>query len=115
METRPSAWGRCFSSGTGCGFGTSCSEVLSVSGGRGARRGVLLVSLSAAAADGWFSPAAASLYTVSSEGKNSSEGKKKVEVIDLTLDSSSDEEEPPAKKQCPVSSAALPTAAGPKG
>ncbi|XP_074665403.1 E3 SUMO-protein ligase PIAS3 isoform X2 [Strix aluco] len=58
---------------------------------------------------------ASSLYTVSSEGKNSSEGKKKVEVIDLTLDSSSDEEEPPAKKQCPVSSAALPTAAGPKG
>uniref|UniRef100_A0A8B9ZB24 Protein inhibitor of activated STAT 3 n=1 Tax=Buteo japonicus TaxID=224669 RepID=A0A8B9ZB24_9AVES len=56
-----------------------------------------------------------SLYTVSSEGKNSSEGKKKVEVIDLTLDSSSDEEEPPAKKQCPVSSVALPTAAGPKG
>ncbi|KAF1400706.1 E3 SUMO-protein ligase PIAS3, partial [Spheniscus magellanicus] len=43
-----------------------------------------------------------------SEGKNSSEGKKKVEVIDLTLDSSSDEEEPPAKKQCPVSGAALP-------
>ncbi|XP_010563830.1 PREDICTED: E3 SUMO-protein ligase PIAS3 isoform X3 [Haliaeetus leucocephalus] len=58
---------------------------------------------------------ASSLYTVSSEGKNSSEGKKKVEVIDLTLDSSSDEEEPPAKKQCPVSSVALPTAAGPKG
>ncbi|NXW25081.1 PIAS3 ligase, partial [Circaetus pectoralis] len=51
---------------------------------------------------------ASSLYTVSSEGKNSSEGKKKVEVIDLTLDSSSDEEEPPAKKQCPVSSVALP-------
>nr|XP_009934481.1 PREDICTED: E3 SUMO-protein ligase PIAS3 [Opisthocomus hoazin] len=36
---------------------------------------------------------ASALYTVSSEGKNSSEGKKKVEVIDLTLDSSSDEEE----------------------
>uniref|UniRef100_A0A663MU05 Protein inhibitor of activated STAT 3 n=1 Tax=Athene cunicularia TaxID=194338 RepID=A0A663MU05_ATHCN len=65
--------------------------------------------------DGWFPPAAGSLYTVSSEGKNSSEGKKKVEVIDLTLDSSSDEEEPPAKKQCPVSGTALPTAAGPKG
>ncbi|NXS53995.1 PIAS3 ligase, partial [Brachypteracias leptosomus] len=48
------------------------------------------------------------LYTVSSEGKNSSEGKKKVEVIDLTLESSSDEEEPPAKKLCPGSSAALP-------
>ncbi|NXS91770.1 PIAS3 ligase, partial [Jacana jacana] len=58
---------------------------------------------------------ASSLYTVSSEGKNSSEGKKKVEVIDLTLDSSSDEEEPPAKKQCLGSSAALPTTAGPKG
>ncbi|XP_025941546.1 E3 SUMO-protein ligase PIAS3 isoform X1 [Apteryx rowi] len=58
---------------------------------------------------------ASSLYTVSSEGKSSSEGKKKVEVIDLTLDSSSDEEEPPAKKQCPISSMALPTAAGPKG
>ncbi|KAF1456123.1 E3 SUMO-protein ligase PIAS3, partial [Spheniscus mendiculus] len=58
---------------------------------------------------------AGSLYAASSEGKNSSEGKKKVEVIDLTLDSSSDEEEPPAKKQCPVSGAALPTAAGPKG
>lgn len=62
-----------------------------------------------------FSPAATSLYTVSSEGKNSLEGKKKVEVIDLTLESSSDEEEPPAKKQCPVSGVALPTAAGPKG
>nr|XP_009676372.1 PREDICTED: E3 SUMO-protein ligase PIAS3 isoform X3 [Struthio camelus australis] len=58
---------------------------------------------------------ASSLYTVSSEGKSSSEGKKKVEVIDLTLDSSSDEEEPPAKKQCPISSMALPAAAGPKG
>ncbi|XP_069734707.1 E3 SUMO-protein ligase PIAS3 isoform X2 [Phaenicophaeus curvirostris] len=58
---------------------------------------------------------ATSLYTVSSEAKNSSEGKKKVEVIDLTLDSSSDEEEPPAKKQCPVSGTALAAAAGPKG
>ncbi|NXI97498.1 PIAS3 ligase, partial [Psophia crepitans] len=65
-------------------------------------------------ADGRFSSAASALYTVSSEGKSSSEGKKKVEVIDLTLDSSSDEEEPPAKKQCPVSSVAPPTA-GPKG
>ncbi|NXJ71863.1 PIAS3 ligase, partial [Rostratula benghalensis] len=55
-----------------------------------------------------FPPAASSLYMVSSEVKNSSEGKKKVEVIDLTLDSSSDEEEPPAKKQCPGSSTALP-------
>ncbi|NXJ86801.1 PIAS3 ligase, partial [Trogon melanurus] len=42
---------------------------------------------------------AASLYTVSSESKSSSEGKRKVEVIDLTLDSSSDEEEPPTKKR----------------
>ncbi|KAM6309499.1 E3 SUMO-protein ligase PIAS3 isoform 2-T2 [Podargus strigoides] len=58
---------------------------------------------------------ASSLYTVSSEARSSSEGKKKVEVIDLTLDSSSDEEEPPAKKQCPVSSTTLPTAARPKG
>ncbi|XP_074930977.1 E3 SUMO-protein ligase PIAS3 isoform X8 [Phalacrocorax aristotelis] len=59
---------------------------------------------------------ASALHAVSSEGKNSPEGKKKVEVIDLTLDSSSDEEEPPpAKKQCPVSGTALPTAPGPKG
>ncbi|NXC77980.1 PIAS3 ligase, partial [Anhinga anhinga] len=49
------------------------------------------------------------LHAASSEGKNSPEGKKKVEVIDLTLDSSSDEEEPPpAKKQCPLSGTALP-------
>ncbi|NXW47967.1 PIAS3 ligase, partial [Nyctiprogne leucopyga] len=68
-----------------------------------------------AEADGCFSSAASSLYTVSSESKNPLEGKKKVEVIDLTLDSSSDEEEPPAKKQCPLSSVAHPTAAGPKG
>lgn len=61
-----------------------------------------------------FSPAA-SLYTVSPEGKQLAEGKKKVEVIDLTLDSSSDEEEAPAKKQCPVTTAAIPSAAGPKG
>ncbi|NXA57268.1 PIAS3 ligase, partial [Nothocercus julius] len=53
-----------------------------------------------------LSLAASSLYTVSSESRSSSEGKKKVEVIDLTLDSSSDEEEPPAKKQCPISGAA---------
>ncbi|XP_055552657.1 E3 SUMO-protein ligase PIAS3 isoform X5 [Falco biarmicus] len=58
---------------------------------------------------------AASLYTVSSEGRSSSEGKKPVEVIDLTLDSSSDEEEPPAKKPCPLPSVALPPAARPKG
>ncbi|NXN37344.1 PIAS3 ligase, partial [Rhinoptilus africanus] len=58
---------------------------------------------------------ATSPYTVNSEGKNSLEGKKKVEVIDLTLESSSDEEELPAKKQCPVSSVAPLLAAGPKG
>ncbi|XP_075463975.1 E3 SUMO-protein ligase PIAS3 isoform X3 [Ascaphus truei] len=51
----------------------------------------------------------------SMELKHGSETKKKVEVIDLTLDSSSDEEEPPAKKQCPVSSAAIPSSTGPKG
>ncbi|NWU73055.1 PIAS3 ligase, partial [Pterocles burchelli] len=45
---------------------------------------------------------------------NSSESKKPVEVIDLTLDSSSDEEEPPTKKPCPGSSP-VPSAAGPKG
>ncbi|KAM9368455.1 LOW QUALITY PROTEIN: E3 SUMO-protein ligase PIAS3 [Phaethornis superciliosus] len=52
---------------------------------------------------------ATSLYTV--EGKSSPEGKKKVEVIDLTLESSSDEEEPPAKRHCPPSSGAK----GPSG
>ncbi|KAI6073008.1 E3 SUMO-protein ligase PIAS3 isoform X1 [Aix galericulata] len=58
---------------------------------------------------------AASVYTVSPEGKNPPEGRRKVEVIDLTLDSSSDEEEPPAKKQRPASGGALPAAPGPKG
>ncbi|XP_061872127.1 E3 SUMO-protein ligase PIAS3 isoform X2 [Colius striatus] len=57
---------------------------------------------------------ASSLHTGSSEGKNSTEGKKKVEVIDLTLESSSDEEEPPAKQPCPLPSTA-PAAAGHKG
>ncbi|XP_053225584.1 E3 SUMO-protein ligase PIAS3 isoform X2 [Podarcis raffonei] len=57
----------------------------------------------------------ASLYTVGSDGKQLAEGKKKVEVIDLTLDSSSDEEEPPAKKPFPLTTAAIPSAAGPKG
>ncbi|XP_053134690.1 E3 SUMO-protein ligase PIAS3 isoform X2 [Hemicordylus capensis] len=57
----------------------------------------------------------APLYTVSSDGKQLAESKKKVEVIDLTLDSSSDDEEPPAKKQCPVTTATIPSAAGPKG
>ncbi|XP_040394802.1 E3 SUMO-protein ligase PIAS3 isoform X1 [Cygnus olor] len=58
---------------------------------------------------------AASVYTVSPEGKNPVEGRRKVEVIDLTLDSSSDEEEPPTKKQRPASGGALPAAPGPKG
>lgn len=58
---------------------------------------------------------AASLYTVGSDGKQLAEGKKKVEVIDLTLDSSSDEEEPPAKKPFPLTTAAIPSAAGTKG
>ncbi|KGL81399.1 E3 SUMO-protein ligase PIAS3, partial [Tinamus guttatus] len=58
---------------------------------------------------------AGSLCPGSSEGRSCSEGRRKVEVIDLTLDSSSDEEEPLAKKQCPVSSAAAPAATGPKG
>lgn len=62
-----------------------------------------------------FASAAASVYTVSPEGKNPPEGRRKVEVIDLTLDSSSDEEEPPAKKQRPASGGALPAAPGPKG
>lgn len=62
-----------------------------------------------------FASAAASVYTVSPEGKNPAEGRRKVEVIDLTLDSSSDEEEPPAKKQRPASGGALPAAPGPKG
>uniref|UniRef100_A0A8D0G4Y5 Protein inhibitor of activated STAT 3 n=1 Tax=Sphenodon punctatus TaxID=8508 RepID=A0A8D0G4Y5_SPHPU len=44
-----------------------------------------------------------------------SQSKRKVEVIDLTLDSSSDEEEPPAKKQCPVTTVAVQSSAGPKG
>ncbi|XP_039214388.1 E3 SUMO-protein ligase PIAS3 isoform X2 [Crotalus tigris] len=56
----------------------------------------------------------ASLYTVSSEGKPLPESKKKVEVIDLTLDSSSDDEELLAKKVCSVAIAAIPPAAGPK-
>ncbi|XP_060613831.2 E3 SUMO-protein ligase PIAS3 [Anolis sagrei] len=59
----------------------------------------------------------ASLYAVGSEGKALGESKKKVEVIDLTLDSSSDddEEEPPAKKQGPLTTAAVPSAPGTKG
>ncbi|XP_015266290.1 PREDICTED: E3 SUMO-protein ligase PIAS3 [Gekko japonicus] len=56
-----------------------------------------------------------SLYMVGPDGKQLAESKKKVEVIDLTLDSSSEDEEPPVKKQCPVTTAAIPSAAGPKG
>ncbi|XP_048369687.1 E3 SUMO-protein ligase PIAS3 isoform X2 [Sphaerodactylus townsendi] len=56
-----------------------------------------------------------SLYLVGPDGKQLADSKKKVEVIDLTLDSSSDDEEPPAKKQCPVTTAAIPSAVGPKG
>uniref|UniRef100_A0A673TK71 Protein inhibitor of activated STAT 3 n=1 Tax=Suricata suricatta TaxID=37032 RepID=A0A673TK71_SURSU len=45
-----------------------------------------------------------------------SENKKKVEVIDLTIESSSDEEDlPPTKKHCPVTSAAIPALPGSKG
>ncbi|NWY08122.1 PIAS3 ligase, partial [Nothoprocta ornata] len=51
---------------------------------------------------------ASALYSASCEGKSSSEGSSKVEVIDLTLDSSSDEEEPPAQQRCPMANAALP-------
>ncbi|NWX93889.1 PIAS3 ligase, partial [Nothoprocta pentlandii] len=51
---------------------------------------------------------ASALYSASCEGKSSSEGSSKVEVIDLTLDSSSDEEELLAQQRCPMASAALP-------
>lgn len=63
----------------------------------------------------FFLLAANSLYVVGPDGKQLAESKKKVEVIDLTLDSSSDDEEPPTKKQCPVTTAAIPSAPGPKG
>ncbi|KAM4690136.1 E3 SUMO-protein ligase PIAS3 [Rhinophrynus dorsalis] len=58
---------------------------------------------------------ASSIYSLPSEFKQKMENRRKVEIIDLTLDSSSDEEEPPAKKQCPVTSATIPSASGPKG
>ncbi|XP_041430471.1 E3 SUMO-protein ligase PIAS3 [Xenopus laevis] len=58
---------------------------------------------------------ASSIYSMTPELKHKPETKKKVEVIDLTLDSSSDDDEPPSKKQCPVTSAAIPSAAGLKG
>uniref|UniRef100_A0A3B4A4H1 Uncharacterized protein n=1 Tax=Periophthalmus magnuspinnatus TaxID=409849 RepID=A0A3B4A4H1_9GOBI len=38
---------------------------------------------------------------ISHEQKRSNESKKKVDVIDLTLDSSSEEDEPPLKRPCP--------------
>ncbi|XP_065509616.1 E3 SUMO-protein ligase PIAS3 isoform X3 [Caloenas nicobarica] len=57
---------------------------------------------------------AASLCPVGCAGRNPPEGRGRVEVIDLTLDSS-DEEEPPAKRPCPMASTALPAAPGPKG
>ncbi|KAF4021406.1 hypothetical protein G4228_013569 [Cervus hanglu yarkandensis] len=54
-------------------------------------------------------------YSPVQEG-NPSESKKKVEVIDLTVESSSDEEDlPPTKKHCPVTSAAIPALPGSKG
>ncbi|PNI88377.1 PIAS3 isoform 4 [Pan troglodytes] len=50
------------------------------------------------------------------QGGNPSENKKKVEVIDLTIESSSDEEDlPPTKKHCSVTSAAIPALPGSKG
>lgn len=54
-------------------------------------------------------------YSPVQEG-NQSENKKRVEVIDLTIESSSDEEDlPPTKKHCPVTSAAIPALPGSKG
>lgn len=58
---------------------------------------------------------AGSLYNLSSDFKHNAESKKKVEIIDLTLDSSSDEEEPPAKRTCPVTSTIIPSSMGSKG
>ncbi|XP_018425580.1 PREDICTED: E3 SUMO-protein ligase PIAS3 [Nanorana parkeri] len=55
------------------------------------------------------------LYDLSADFKHSAETKKKVEVIDLTLDSSSDEEEPPAKRTCPITSTIMPSSLGSKG
>ncbi|KAM5129663.1 E3 SUMO-protein ligase PIAS3 [Mantella aurantiaca] len=49
------------------------------------------------------------LYNLSSDFKHNPETKKKVEVIDLTLDSSSDEDEPPAKRPCPITSTIIPS------
>ncbi|KAG8545224.1 hypothetical protein GDO81_021213 [Engystomops pustulosus] len=54
------------------------------------------------------------IYNLSSDLKHNTETKKKVEVIDLTLDSSSDEDEPAPKRPCPITSAAIPSV-GSKG
>lgn len=62
-----------------------------------------------------FPPPAGLQYSPVQEG-TPSENKKKVEVIDLTIESSSDEEDlPPTKKHCPVTSAAIPALQGSKG
>lgn len=62
-----------------------------------------------------FLPTTGLQYSPVQEG-NPSENKKKVEVIDLTIESSSDEEDlPPTKKHCPVTSAAIPALPGSKG
>ncbi|XP_077320090.1 E3 SUMO-protein ligase PIAS3 [Lithobates pipiens] len=52
---------------------------------------------------------AGALYSLSPDFKHNTETMKKVEVIDLTLDSSSDEDEPPAKRTCPITSTIMPS------
>ncbi|XP_030044280.1 E3 SUMO-protein ligase PIAS3 isoform X2 [Microcaecilia unicolor] len=64
---------------------------------------------------GYSSIEASNLYTLNSDTKQTPDGKKRVEVIDLTLESSSDEEQPPSKKQCLVTTTAISTTTGPKG
>ncbi|XP_056401813.1 E3 SUMO-protein ligase PIAS3 isoform X2 [Hyla sarda] len=54
------------------------------------------------------------IYNLSADLKHNSETKKKVEVIDLTLDSSSEEDEPAPKRPCSITSATIPTV-GSKG
>lgn len=54
------------------------------------------------------------IYSLSPDLKHSTETKKRVEVIDLTLDSSSDEDEPAPKRPCSITSAAIPSV-GSKG
>nr|XP_033781328.1 E3 SUMO-protein ligase PIAS3 isoform X2 [Geotrypetes seraphini] len=61
------------------------------------------------------SKGASNLYTLSSDVKRAPDEKKRMEVIDLTLESSSDEEQPPSKKQCLVTTTAISTTTGPKG